>query len=346
MKALIWSENSMFEMREIDDPIIKSPKDVKVKIHLTGICGTDLALVTGKEKGSSGIIRGHEAVGTIVDTGSDVHLVSPGDRVVIDPNQYCGQCYHCRRGETHLCSGDRHNGLKIAGLNVHGTFAEYFVCDERFVHRLPEHMEWETALMIEPLACVLHNFTEAAVSPDDAVLVIGAGPMGMVCQSVSRKLCRLTAAVETDRYRYDFAKSISDYVFKPEELELDKILELNSGRKFDVVIDAVGNQLEIAEKYVARGGKIVLLGLDPTYTFRFSPAAYWGNAIKILGCGEYHQMFDTALGYATRDYNLKEMVTKKYPLEEYETAISELLGYDIRSKAAVDRSTVKTAFYM
>lgn len=335
----------MFELAETHEPAIKFPKDVKVKIHLTGICGTDLGVVAGREKGSAGIIRGHEAVGTVVETGSDVRYISAGDRVVIDPNQYCGQCYYCRRGETHLCCGTDKNGMKIAGLNIHGTFAEYFVCGEKFVYKLPDCMEWETALMIEPLACVLHNFAEAGVRHDDSVLVIGAGPMGMLCQSVSVKLCRLTAAVEQDSFRYAFAKNISDYVFKPEEMNIEKVRELNFGRKFDIVIDAVGNQLKMAEKYVERGGKIVLLGLDQTYTFSFSPAAYSGNAVKILGCGEYHQMFETALNYASRQDELKKMVTKKYPLGEYEAAMGELLGYDLRSKTALNRFSVKTALY-
>lgn len=345
MKALVWSENLKIEKKEMEEPVITSSTDVKVKIHLTGICGTDLGVITGKEKGLFGIIRGHEAVGTVIETGSAVVKVAVGDRVVIDPNQYCGKCYYCRRGETHLCCGSDKNGMKIAGLNIHGTFAEYFVSDEMFIYRIPDKMDWETALMVEPLACVLHNFMEAGVRPDDSVLVIGSGPMGMLCQIVSKKLCRLTAAVEKDEFRYNFAKGIADFVFTPDKISLKKILEINSGRKFNIVIDAVGNQLEMAEKYTERGGKIILLGLNPTYTFKFLPASYSGNAVKILGCGEYHLMFETALSFASALPDLKTLVTKKYPFSEHKAAVNELIGCDLETKAALKGFSVKTALY-
>ncbi len=345
MRALIWTENFKLEKREVTEPVITTPTDVKVKICLTGICGTDLSVIAGKEKGSTGIIRGHEAVGTVTETGSAVEKVAVGDRVVIDPNQYCGKCYYCRRGETNLCCGTDKTGMKIAGLNINGTFAEYYVSDEKFIYRIPDNMDWETALMVEPLACVLHNFMEAGVRPDDSVLVIGSGPMGILCQLVSNKLCRLTVAVEREQFRLDFAKGVANFAFKPEEIGISKILEINSGRKFNIVIDAVGNQLELAEEYTERGGKIILLGLNPTYNLSFSPAKHSGNAIKIFGCGEYNCLFETAVSLASALPALKTLVTKKYSFDEYKTAINELLGYDLDTKNAIKGFSVKTALY-
>lgn len=343
MKCLVWSEELKLEERDCEEPKIMSPTDVKVRIRQTGICGTDLALIKSKKDGKTGIIRGHEAVGTVVEIGKAVKNVTIGSRVLIDPNQYCGKCYHCRRGETHLCCGSSENGLDIAGLNIHGTFAEYFVCSENFLYNIPENMDWDTALMVEPLACVMHNLNEANPRPDDSVLVIGSGPMGLLSQIVAKKLCRLTAATEKNEYRYHFSKNIADYTFRPEELTLEKVMEINSNRKFDIVVDAVGNQLEAAEKFVARGGKILLLGLDPNYRFTFSPARYSGNAVKILGCGEYHLQFEAALSFASITSELKKMVTKKYALHDYKKAFNELLGYDPEAKKTFGDGSIKTA---
>lgn len=344
MKCLVWSEDLKLEKRDYEEPKIMSPTDVKVKIRLSGICGTDLALIKSKIGGKAGIIRGHEAVGTVVEMGKAVKNVTLGSRVLIDPNQYCGRCYHCRRGETHLCCGSSENGLDIAGLNINGTFAESFVCDEKFLYNIPKDMDWNTALMVEPLACVMHNLKEANPRPDDSVLVIGSGPMGLLSQIVAKKLCRLTVATEKNEYRYQFSKSIADYTFKPEEFTLEKVMEINSNRKFDIVVDAVGNQLEVAEKFVARGGKILLLGLNPNYKFTFSPAQYSGNAIKILGCGEYHLQFEESLSFASITPELKKMVTRKYSMDDYKIAVNELLGYNPETNEPVDSGSIKTAF--
>lgn len=344
MKCLVWTENLKLEKKEIGQPQIISPNEVKIKIRLAGICGTDLALIKTKKNGMTGIIRGHEAVGTVVGVGDAVTNIKVGSRVLIDPNQYCNRCYHCRRGETHLCTGTDGKGLPIAGLNKHGVFAEYFVCDEEFVYNLPDKMDWDTAVMVEPLACVLHHFIEAKAAPDDSVLVIGSGPMGIVSQIVAKKICRMTVATEKNEYRYNFAKNISDYVFTPEKLTPEKVSELTSNRKFDIVIDAVGNQMETAEKCVARGGKILLLGLNEDYKYTFSPAKFAGSAVKIFGCGEYHMQFEAALSFAETLTDLRKMVTKKYCLDDYEEAINELLGFNPETGEAVSGGSIKTAF--
>ncbi|MCX8130256.1 MAG: alcohol dehydrogenase catalytic domain-containing protein [Clostridia bacterium] len=345
MKALIWSENKL-RKTEVAEPEIKTPNQVKIKIHLTGICGTDLALIAGKEQEAPEVIRGHEAVGTVTGVGEKVGDIKVGDRVVIDPNQYCGNCYYCRRGATNLCNGGRTGGFDIAGLNIHGTFAEYFVCEDKYVYRIPDNMSWETALMIEPLACVLHNLMKAEISVDDSVLVLGSGPMGMLCQMASKKLSRLTAATEKSEFRLKYAKTISDYAFSPEMLSVETVYKINSGRKFDLVIDAIGNQLEFAEEYIERGGRIVLLGINPNYKFTFSPAKYLSNGIKILGLGEYNQLFETTIQFASTLPDLNKLVTRKYPLEEYKEAINELLGYDLDTRCAVSCETIKTALML
>ncbi|WP_334077495.1 zinc-dependent alcohol dehydrogenase [Paenibacillus sanfengchensis] len=344
MQTLIWTERERLELIEQEDPSCRTSGEVKVKIELTGICGTDLAVIAGKERGMPGVIRGHEAVGTVVETGADVKRVRVGDRIVIDPNQSCGECRFCRKGQLHLCIGRSGQGMPIAGLNLAGTFAPYFVTHENFVHRLPEGMSWEAAVLVEPLACVLHNFRAAGVTREDRVLVLGSGPMGLLCQIVGGALGCFTVGTEVNPYRLSFARRFSERVVSPEELGGAENPRFPQSGKFDVVIDTVGTQMDLAEQWVERGGRIVPFGINGSYQYVLTPTHYVQNAVKIIGAGEYLHTFESALQFAADHRELASLVTKRYPLTEYESAIQELLGYELSTGARLPAETMKTVF--
>ncbi|HIW32805.1 MAG TPA: alcohol dehydrogenase catalytic domain-containing protein [Candidatus Paenibacillus intestinavium] len=343
MEALIWTSNNRLELQHMEEPAIISPWDVKIHIQLTGICGTDLAVISGKELGVYDVIRGHEAVGIVVEKGSSVTRVDIGDRVVIDPNKSCGQCRFCLRDMPHLCVAEDGRGMSISGLNVHGTFAKWFVTQEEFIHRIPDEMSWETAVMIEPLACVLHNFREAGVRPDDHVLVLGSGPMGLLCQMVARQQASFTAATELNDYRLSVASTIANVAVKPDQLDIAAVNSWLGERKFDVVIDTVGNQLETAERWIERGGRIVPFGINAQYRYTCTPTSFIQEGIKIIGAGEYRHMFHEALQQAGDMNRLDGLVTKRYKLSEYEDAIEELLSQG-KSSQEERIETVKTVF--
>jgi len=335
--------DARLELRELDEPTLLSPTAVKIRIEMTGICGTDLAVIAGKEEGVTHVTRGHEAVGVIVETGAAVRELAVGDRVVIDPNFSCGACEYCLRLLPHLCIGAS-GAMAIAGLNVHGTFADYYVSESRYVHRLPTGMSWERGVLVEPLACVLHNFQEARLAADDAVLVLGSGPMGLLCQIVGRRLARLTIATERNPYRLEAAAQLADAACRPEELDEQTVARLTGGRGFDVVIDAVGNQLETADRFIGRGGRIVPLGISGSYHYAIAPARLIQRAVSIIGAGEYRCTFPLALRLAQQLPELDRLVTKRYGLEQHKQAMRELLGYDPATGEPVQTDTLKTVF--
>ncbi|GBF74143.1 hypothetical protein PA598K_02474 [Paenibacillus sp. 598K] len=343
MKALQWMPDARLALRELDEPNLTSPTSVKVRIEMTGICGTDLAVIAGKEEGVTHVTRGHEAVGVVVETGAAVRELAMGDRVVIDPNYSCGACEYCLRLLPHLCVGAS-GAMAIAGLNVHGTFADYYVSEARYVHRLPTGMSWERGVLVEPLACVLHNFQEARVAADDTVLVLGSGPMGLLCQIVGRRLARLTVATERNPYRLEAAMLLADAAYLPEALDDAEVARLTGGRGFDIVIDAVGNQLETADRFIGRGGRIVPLGISGAYRYAIAPARLIQRAVSIIGAGEYRCTFPLALRLAHQMPELDRLVTKRYSLEQHEQAMRELLGYDPLTGAPVQTDTLKTVF--
>lgn len=260
---------------------------------------------------------------------------------MIDPNQYCGECIECRRGNTNFCVGDN-GGLEIAGVNKDGTFAKYFVCEEKHVYKLPENMSWQKGVMVEPLACVLNNFKAAEVKQSDSILIMGSGPMGVLCQILGKKMAGLTVATEIDSYRLKFAEKVSDYVFRPEELTLEKLLKINGGRKFDVIIDTVGTQMEKAEMLIERGGRIVPMAVNPDYSYSISPTKYSVNGIKIVGAGEYNMLFDETIRLAENLDNIEEMVTSIKSIDEYSSAFEELMGVNIENGSVKDITSMKS----
>ncbi|MNH99412.1 Sorbitol dehydrogenase [compost metagenome] len=344
MKALEWSERNRLELCDRLEPECIHEDDVKVRIELSGICGTDLAVITGKEPGISGIIRGHEAVGTVTEIGSRVTRLEVGDRVVIDPNQSCGKCRFCQQGKLNLCIGVDGRGMSIAGLNTQGMFAPYVVSQEQFVHKLPDSISWEAAVLVEPLACVLHNFNEAEVAAKDRVLILGSGPMGLLCQIVSKQLGCVTMATECNPYRLSLARQFSDVAVLPDELNEAVVNELLVEGKFDVVIDTVGNQMAIAEQWVERGGRIIPFGINGKYEYTIHPTHYTQNAVKLIGAGEYLGTFEEALQFAANHPEMSALVTRKLNLEDYETAIHELLGYNLVTGVSLESQTLKTVF--
>lgn len=295
---------------------------VEIDIVLSGICGTDLAVLSGREEGQIGIIRGHEAVGVIVKIGAAVNNLRVGMRVVIDPNEYCGSCKPCRSAQTHLCQGGMHFTLDIAGVNKHGTFAQRFITRECFVHALPDSMSWETGVLIEPVACILNTIDRASINAGERVLLLGSGPMSLVAQLLLRAMGVTTLATDLNSNRINFGRSLGLDIVHSDELES----RLQTQDPVDAVIDTVGNQLDTAARAIRRGGRIVLFGFNGNYLYPLPVKHFLVNAISIIAAGEYNQHFPRALDLALSLPDLGKLVTHRYALDAFSHAFDSLLN--------------------
>ncbi|RMU68283.1 Oxidoreductase, zinc-binding protein [Pseudomonas syringae pv. aptata] len=322
MKALGLMDNQRLELVDCKDPVMLAPDGVEIDIVLSGICGTDLAVLSGREGGEVGIIRGHEAVGIIIDVGKDVVHLQKGMRVVVDPNEYCGVCEPCRLAKTHLCNGGVNAGLDIAGVNKHGTFAERFVTLERFVYQLPDDMSWAAGVLVEPVACILNNIDQAFIRAGERVLILGSGPMSLIAQIVLRSMGVDTLATDRNTHRIQFGRSQSLDVIHADDLEL----QMQHQEKFDVVIDTVGNQIDTASRYIGRGGRIVLFGFDSDYHYMLPVKYFLVNAISIISAGEYNQHFPRAIRLVQKLPELGRLVTHRYVLENHSEVFDALLN--------------------
>ena len=322
MNAISLIDKQKLELIDYNCLDIFPADGVEIDVVLSGICGTDLAVLAGREEGQTGIIRGHEAVGVIVKVGTDVTHLRAGMRVVVDPNEYCGSCEPCRSAKTHLCKGGANSGLDIAGINKHGAFAKRFITRERFVYRLPDDMSWETGVMIEPVACILNNIDQASIQAGERVLLLGSGPMSLVAQLLLRAMGVTTLATDLNTYRIEFGRSLGLDVIHPDDLEL----RMRHQNKVDAVVDTVGNQIGTAIQFVRRGGRILLFGFDGNYHYPLPVKHFLVNAISIIAAGEYNQHFPRALRMAGMLPELGKLVTQRYELEAYSAAFDSLLN--------------------
>lgn len=210
------------------------------------------------------------------------------------------------------------------------------------MYKIPESMEWERATLIEPLSCVLNVVEKAAIKPDDSVLVLGSGPIGLLVQMMVKKSARLTVATEIGKFRSEAAQHISDYVYHPETLTVEEVERINQGRKFDVIFDAIGNQLDWAYPLIEKGGRLVPMGFDDTYEMKIRPYQLLSNGVTIVGTGEARQIMETALSCAIDLPQLSDLITEKVELENFEQAVQNLMGIDPNSKERKDITAIKT----
>ncbi|HSP77254.1 MAG TPA: alcohol dehydrogenase catalytic domain-containing protein [Myxococcaceae bacterium] len=324
MKAIIYKGLRSIALEERPEPELKRPDEVLVRIASTGICGTDRNIYLGNFRAQEGVILGHESVGVVAAVGAEVKGVAPGDRVAVNPTLYCGACDFCRRGELNFC--DNKAGTEV-GVDRDGTFANYVVLSERFLHKLPAGLGFERAVLVEPLACVLNNVEAAGLRPEDDVVILGAGPIGMVWALLARRVARQVTMVESSPFRRNFASRHLEYVVDAGAPDVvADVVACNGGRKPRVVVDTTGVALERSLELVSKGGRVVLMGFNAGYRATIHPLTLVGQGIRIIGAGDYNShIFPSAIELAAT-LPLEGLVTHQLPLEDYEKAFGLLVG--------------------
>ncbi|MFF1904850.1 zinc-binding dehydrogenase [Kitasatospora sp. NPDC058218] len=324
MRALVYLGPGKAELQERPIPTLTAPDDVRVRVIGSGICGTDRKILLGHFPAEPGVILGHESVGIVDACGPAVRSVSEGDRVVIDPTLYCGLCEQCRRGATNHCRNKR--GTEV-GVDRDGTFADYTVLPERFVHPLPRTLGFRDAVLIEPIACCLSNLRAGAMTADDVVLVLGAGPIGSLCALLAERTARRTVVCETDAYRLAEAGRRFRHVLDTSAgATPDTVRTATGGQLPSLVIDTTGVALEDAIRLVDDGGRIVVMGFNNAHRATLSPLHLTNHGISIIGAGDYRgAVFPSAIAHAA-ELRPESLVTHEFPLEAYPEAFASLDG--------------------
>jgi L-iditol 2-dehydrogenase len=266
MKALVLKKYKKLVLEDVAQPV-PTAGEVLVAVKSCGICGSD---VHGMD-GSTGrrrppIIMGHEAAGVVVEVGREVSGWKPGDRVTLDSTIYCGQCDYCRRGQINLCDQRRVLGVSCEEYRQNGAFAEYVAVPPRILYRLPEELPFEHAALVEPFSIALHAISRAKPTPEDTVLVVGAGMIGLaLVQALHAANCERIIVVDIAEDRLAMAAKCgaTDILnsSKPGDIPLT-LSSLTNWRGMDVAYEAVGLDatLKLALGSLRKGGSAVLVG--------------------------------------------------------------------------------------
>lgn len=212
------------------------PDQALIRIRACGICPTDVRSYTGERK-SANFPRtlGHEWVGEIVEMGKEFHGFRMGDRVAPDWRAVCGRCYYCRRGIFNYC-------LNMQRDKVNGGFCEYGRSTAHQMRLIPENVSYEEAAFAEPLSCCINGNQESNITVGDDVVIIGAGPIGLLhVQLAKHKGARVIVSEFIER-RLELAKELGadDIICPAKEEPVERVKELTDGRGANTVIVAIG----------------------------------------------------------------------------------------------------------
>lgn len=266
MRALVFHGPGQKALEEVPDPKILDDGDVIVRIDAVTICGTDLHILKGDVPTvTDGRILGHEAIGTIVETGIAVKSVSEGDRVLLSCISSCGRCRYCKVGQYGQCRG---GGGWILGHLIDGVQAEYarIPFADQSVYKIPAGVSDEHVLFLSDILPTGYEVgvLNGKVQPGDTIAVVGAGPIGLAAIMGSRLYSPgKVVAIEPTAARRAWATTFgADLAVAPEDAK-DTIAGLTDGLGADLAIEAVGlpATFELCAELIRPGGRVANVGV-------------------------------------------------------------------------------------
>jgi threonine dehydrogenase-like Zn-dependent dehydrogenase len=351
-------------LAELDPPRLPDPDWVPLRPRLSGICGSDQAMIDGHASlymsslTSSPFVPGHEIVAEV--TAGDER----GKRVVVEPALGCRargvepQCEECEQGRHALCRGVT-EGSVGAGLQIGycretgGGWSEALVAHRSQLHAVPDELDDEDAVLVEPLACAVHAARRASLEPSATVAVIGAGTIGVLTVAALRERhpdATILAVAKHRGQELEVRRAGADHTCTPGRLHLEGARMTGARRLvgygnrelllggFDTVVDCVGSgpSLEAAVAAVKPRGTVLLVGMPGQVSADLGMA--WQREIEIRGAYGYESDFSEAIELA-RKLRPGRLVAHGWELRDYRRALEE-------SKRAARSGRVKTVFDM
>lgn len=346
MKVAYFVGPRQIAIAEEPEPPSPGPGEVLVQIERLGVCGSDIHYYLDGRIGDQVITYpatlGHECAGTIVAIGENVHGLSPGMRVAIDPAISCGQCDQCRRGRMHTCRRLRFLG---APGEAPGATAQYRLLPAENCFPVPPNLTLEEAVIAEPLSIAFHAVRLGAVVPGMRVGVIGCGPIGLCVVAVLRMAgVGLIYASEPLEYRREFARRWgSRRVYNPAEEDIVAEILAAEPTGLDVVFECSGDPavLDLGQLMLTPGGTLVIVGITPQPKVCFNihrmrrAELTFRNVRRQVGCMK--QALDALASGAVPG---RELVTHVLPFDRINEAFHLVAEYrDGVVKAIIDLST-------
>ncbi len=325
-------------LRQREIPVT-GKNDVKIKIHKTSICGTDVHIYNWNEWAQNtipiGLTAGHEYVGEIVEIGENVEGYQVGELVSGEGHIVCGKCRNCLAGQPHLC-----RNTQGVGVNRDGAFAEYLVIPAKNVWRCSSSIDEELYSCFDPLGNAVHTALAFNMIGED-VLITGAGPIGCMAAAISRHVgARHVVVTDMNEYRLDLAKKLGatrTVNIAKEKLE-DVEHELGMKEGFDVGLEMSGNQAGFNDmvNHMKNGGKIALLGLQKADArINWEKVIFNGLTIKGIYGREMWENWYKMTTMLQSGLDIHEVITHRFDIRDYEKGF-EAMNSGYSGKVVLD----------
>lgn len=326
MKASVYYNKDEICYEDMNIPEI-GDGDVLIKMKSCGLCGTDIhkaknQTVTGP------VVLGHEVAGEVVKVGKSVLRFKEGDRVVTAIHVPCFTCHYCDRGHYTMCEQFRKTNIEPGG------FSEYIrlpaLHANHLTHKLTPETSWEHAAMVEPVACCLHGLKAANVHARDAVVVLGAGTIGLVSAQLAAMKGALNIMVtDVSKFKLEQAKKlgVTHTINSLEENVEEKVKEYTNGFGPDIVVIAAGVPSLFAQavNMVRRGGKVIVFTpFDKDNMVTIDAGRFFKDEITVIGTYSLtpYEMVEATQIICQGRINVKDMITHTFPLSELKEAIN------------------------
>jgi L-iditol 2-dehydrogenase len=343
MKAMMLTGIRQVEIREIPEPVLINPSDVKIKMSVVGVCGSDIHYYTKGQIGSQ-VVKypfpvGHEGAGIVAETGRSVKKVKQGDAVAIEPAISCHLCDQCLAGRRHTC-----RKLKFLGCpgQAEGCLMEYIVMPEENCIPLYGNLNPDHGSISEPLAIGIYSVRKSNDVRNVATGILGFGPIGMSVMLAlkAQGVNRYYITDKIDERLLVAGKEGASAVLNP--LKSDVINEIKQKEPFglDVVFECCGQQeaLDQAVDILKPGGKLLVVGIPEFDTWSLNVEKTRRKEISLQFVRRQVDCVETALDMMNKGViNVENMITHRFPFKRTKEAFDLVAGYhDGVMKAMID----------
>ena len=333
MRAMVLTGIRQMDMMDWPDPKIVHDKDILIQLECVGVCGSDIHYYTTGRIGSQ-VVQfpypvGHESGGTVVEVGSKVTKIKPGDRIAIEPAISCGHCDQCTTGRPNTCRNI--NFLGCPG-QIDGCLTDYIVMPEENCFLIPDHMSFAEAALSEPLAIGVYAVQQSIPMKNAKVGILGFGPIGMsVMLPAMAYGAEIIYVTDKINERLNIAKDLeASWTGNPNEIDVVERINEIEPMQLDVVFECCGQQdaIDNALKILKPGGKLMLIGIPEVEKLCFNMDYMRRKEISIVNVRRQKHCVQEALDLiADQRIDLSKMVTHNYTFSDTKAAFDLVGGY-------------------
>ena len=343
MKAMVLTGIRQIEIVNLPEPLIINPTDVKIKMSVVGICGSDIHYYTqgciGTQLVKYPFTIGHEGAGIVVETGSAVSRVKPGDKIAIEPAMPCYECDQCRIGRHHTC-----RKLKFLGCpgQSAGCLSEYIVMPETSCFPLHTNLSCDHGAISEPLAIGVYSEKKSGGTKGLNIGILGFGPIGMSVM-LTAKANSVSNVYVTDKIDRRLSVAlIEGATYTGNPLINDVVTDIRKAEPLglDIVFECCGQQeaMNQAVDIVKPGGKIIGIGIPEFESWQLNVENTRRREIMIQFIRRQVDCVEPSLDYMSKgEIDISNMITHRFSLSETKKAFDLVAGYnDGVMKAMID----------